>query len=240
LQEEYDDLASPSQITIVHIVKWLAYLGSFNLAPTTIHKKLAAMKTYWNFIELEGYSKTNPMKSIGLPRSLPLSKSTLSLSNKEEKWLMEEVGKEKNEWKKMRNICMIYVMLYLGLRVSEIIQLKRGDFLAKQQILKVQDEDGNVRDLPLTPFLSDSLSDWIALSNPSFFLFPSNAEGKQLTRQALHYIVKKYLQASGKGHHSAQSLRNTFIKRCLRDGMTLTNISKLLGLKTTESLQKYK
>lgn len=225
---------------MVHVSQWIGYLDRFNLAPTTIHKKLAALKTYWNFIEHQGYSQSNPMKTIGLPRPLSVSKSFLFLTEKEEKTLMKEVKKEKNEWKRWRNINMLKLMLYLGLRVSEVIQLKRNDILWDQQLLQVQDEYGNVRKLPMTPLLTNSLSNWVRIASPPLFLFPSSLEGGQLTRQSLHYIVKKYFKISGIPQHSAQSLRNTFIKQSLKNGLNLSNIARLLGLKTTESLQKFR
>jgi site-specific recombinase XerD len=239
LQEEYENLLSPNQITMLHVSEWIGYLNRFNLAPTTIHKKLAALKTYWNFIELQGYSQSNPMKAFGLPRPLSVSKSFLSLTKEEEETFMNEVKKEKNEWKRWRNLNMLYLMLYLGLRVSEVIQLKRKDILWERQLLQVQDEHGDVRLLPISTHLIHSLAIWVRKANPPFYLFPSSLEGGPLTRQSLHYIVKKYFKVSGIPHHSAQSLRNTFIKQSLKNGLNLTNIAGLLGLKTTESLQKY-
>jgi integrase/recombinase XerD len=239
IQEEYQSLVNPTEITTNHVSQWKLYLGNDHLAPSTIHKKLAALKTYWNFMELTGYSPMNPMKSIALPRSLSSSEYFLFLSDMEESTLLNEVKKEKNEWKKTRNLCMIMLMLTLGLRVSEIIQLKRQDVALEQQLLAVDGEDGKVRQLTMTPYLTNLLSNWIWISDPPAVLFPSSHEGGSLTRQALHYIVKKYCRASGNPQHSAQTLRNTFIKRCLDNGMDHVTLAKVLGLKGTESIQKY-
>jgi site-specific recombinase XerD len=240
VQEEYKALSNPSEITTKHVSQWKTYLRNYNLAPTTIHKKLAALKTYWNFMELAGYSANNPMKKIGLPRSLSSSEYFLYLSDDEEDSLLAEVKKEKNEWKRIRNISIIMMMLVLGLRVSEIIQLKRKDLFIERQLLLVYNDDENVRKLTISPVLADLLSNWLWISDPPSYLFPSSHEGGPLTRQALHYIVKKYCRSSGNPQHSAQTLRNTFIKRCLDKDMDLVTLAKLLGLKGTESIQKFK
>jgi len=93
------------------------------LAPATVKRRAATLKTFFDFLaqELGESGRPNPVcmrRHAGRqPRHLPRD-----LSDAEVEHLLEAVGK-----KSRRDLAMIALMLYAGLRVSEVQGLRGAD-----------------------------------------------------------------------------------------------------------------
>lgn len=122
--------------------------------------------------------------------------------------------------KKKRDKLILNMLYQTGLRVSELIELKKKD-IKENRLLVRSGKGGKDRYIPLKPILKRSLS-W----------FVDELLGKDLifnmTRQNVYRIVKKHGAVIEENVYP-HKLRHTFAIMCLKGGMHIRELQILLG-----------
>lgn len=124
------------------------------------------------------------------------------------------------------------LMAYLGLLPSELATIRLAAIDIEFRILTI-DKAGKKRILTIPEHLLPSFS-----SKQGVYLFDKH--GEPYSRQWFFNRLTEFLKEQGKEDWTAQKLREQFILHQLKDGKSLMEIAKLLGLKTIASLEKYK
>ncbi len=125
------------------------------------------------------------------------------------------------------------LMAFLGLTPSEIAKIESKDVQLDFGVITVErDAVKRVMALPqaILPFLKHHLA--------GLYLF--DKKGATYSRQWFFNRLKDYLQVIGHEDWTAQKLREQYILAQLSSGKNLQEIAKNLGLKTLNSLEKYK
>jgi len=141
----------------------------------------------------------------------------------------------------LKHKCLVLIMLDAGLRVSEAISLKFGNFDFKKKILNVESlkkrrssKDFSSRQIPLSQRLFLCLADYskeFVVLDHSTFLFPSPLNSnKHISRNA----VFRYLQRLSVNKLNIQNLhphalRHSFATSLVATGADLHKIADLLG-----------
>lgn len=138
-----------------------------------------------------------------------------------------------------RNFCMVRIMLNLGLRAGEVLNLKVKDIDWISGKLMVRQGKGNKdRALKLNPEDLDLLRRWIE-ERPveSDYLFPTT-KGGRITDRYLRQMVKHLAHQAGIGKDiHPHTLRHTFATDFYRETRNLRMTQKVLGhenISTTE------
>ncbi len=133
----------------------------------------------------------------------------------------------------VRDKLIILILLYTGLRVSELvsIKIKDLDFLTMQ--LHVVGKGGKIREVPLRPEVVEVSKEYMNTerrehkSAESAYLLLTQRAGK-MDRDTVNKLLKKhgeYLGITMWPH----KFRHTFCTRLLKVGVPLTTVSKLAG-----------
>ena len=133
----------------------------------------------------------------------------------------------------VRDKLIILILLYTGLRVSELvsIKIKDLDFLTMQ--LHVVGKGGKIREVPLRPEVVEVAREYMATERKdhkfleSAYLLLTQRAGK-MDRDTVNKLLKKhgeYLGITMRPH----KFRHTFCTRLLKVGVPLTTVSKLAG-----------
>ena len=133
----------------------------------------------------------------------------------------------------VRDKLIILILLYTGLRVSELvsIKIKDLDFLTMQ--LYVVGKGGKIREVPLRPEVVEVAREYMATERKehkfaeSAYLLLTQRAGK-MDRDTVNKLLNKhgeYLGITMRPH----KFRHTFCTRLLKVGVPLTTVSKLAG-----------
>jgi integrase/recombinase XerD len=127
------------------------------------------------------------------------------------------------------------LMLFAGLRVSEVCKLQADHLDLKKRVLWVRNgKGGKDRPIPIPQFLARAVRGWLA-GRTAGPVFPSPKTGRGLTTRAIQLAVKRWAVAaklpgaavSRKYHPHA--LRHAFACRMLENGATIYEVKELLG-----------
>lgn len=222
-------------VTEENIRTYLLELDKKQLKISSIKRKISAIKQFFKFLHREEIIDEDPTKFVHQPKSrrpLPkivdkniierLRNATLSLEGPED----------------LRADLILLLLYGSGLRVSELISLKRNSFI-EEKFIRVFGKGSKERIVPISPAVMPLAADWIALCKLSIWLFPSNNPEKHITRQRVFQILKKLASLSGVDLEkiSPHVLRHAFATHILDNGADLLSVKKMLGhqdISTTE------
>jgi integrase/recombinase XerD len=132
---------------------------------------------------------------------------------------------------KINNIAMLKTLLYGGLRVGELVRIKKRDLSFVDNNIKIfvtgkGDRDRNIyikKDLVEYEF-----NQLLKRDGEYLFLSPS---GDKYTERAIHYIVKTTLEFANihKNKMGPHLLRHSYASYLASSGVAVTKIQKLLG-----------
>lgn len=157
---------------------------------------------------------------------------------KSEKKLPKVVDGEfiKNQLSKIENLkhkAILTLTYSVGLRVSEIVNLKIEDIDSKRMLIHIKNAKGRKdRIVPLSPTVLNLLREYYTEYKPKEYLF-NGQNSNQYSIGSCQKIYKKYIEESGHIH----TLRHSCATNLLENGTDLRLIQKILGhsnVKTTE------
>lgn len=125
----------------------------------------------------------------------------------------------------IRDRLILRLMANAGLRASEVLGLRMGDFRFDEDKLIVRGGKGaKDRVIPLTnPTLRSLGEKWTANMGPDDMLF-------DITRQAIYALVQRYAKRAGiERHVHPHQLRHSFAVYSLKSGMDLRSLQQVLG-----------
>jgi len=130
----------------------------------------------------------------------------------------------------LRNKAIMSLMLYCGLRLSEIVNLKPGNLNLTKGKLRVESGKGEKdRDLAVPDYLNDLLESWRNIRPKSKYFF-STLKGKKLSDRYIQQMVKRYAQKAGITKKiSPHVLRHTYATQYYRQTKDIETLRRILG-----------
>ena len=237
----YLEKTSTNNMNTAAIRSYLAHLAKNNKGPRTQARRLSALKNFCRFAIEKGYTQEDPTVGVDmpkLPKSLP---KALSLKDMQRllSYNTENMTKEA-----IRSRAIIELLYATGIRVSELINLKRSDLNCDEEAtMRILGKGDKERLMPLSERTLKTLEIYIKNHDKSksdgskTWLFPSR-QGRPLTRQRVYQIVKEAGQAVGlelSPHH----LRHTFATHLLENKADLRSVQMMLGHTDLTTTQIY-
>lgn len=242
-QGQTDNEMNLDDVTALDLHDWVAYMRTVErLAPATINKRIAALKVYWAYLVDTGISTLDPTRKLRMKRISNLEQSPRWLTRREQDRLIHTVSKEKNTWKRSRNLALVQTMLQAGLRISEVASLDLQDLDFKRKTLTVRAGKGGKHRVALMNFdLVKALESWVEIRGEAeaLALFISERSHGRMTRQGLHYLVRKYMDVCGLEGDSAHALRHSFCRNLIDANQPLQVVAQLAGHESMETTRRY-
>jgi integrase/recombinase XerD len=213
-------------------------------APATVARKVAAIKTFSEFLVNKGLLERDATKDIGGPKvekSLPQTVSRAEI----EELLKQPMATLEGQ----RDRAMLQLLYATGMRVSELVSLNVDDINFDHAVVRCLGKGGKEREIAINGQAMLALKGYLeqARSNllgeheeEALFL---NRRGQRLTRQGFWFNLKNYAQRAGiEAHITPHILRHSVATYLLHSGKkNLRELQQFLGhanISTTKIYEK--
>lgn len=201
------------------------------LSTKSLARKISALKTFFDFMVMKNYMKSNPIDGVEGPKIGKYLPDVLSV---EEVDLLLNIEAKDNF--SFRNRCILELLYSTGLRISELVSLKLENIDLDSSLVKVMGKGSKERIVPLSDIATSYMSKYIKEIRPLMlkktttdYVFLNN-HGKVLTRQAVFKMIKKRSEEIHLGKDiSPHTLRHSFATHMLQNGADIRFIQELLG-----------
>ena len=226
------------------IVSYILNLKEREYATATIARKVAAVRSFFDFLVKEGLLEKDPTENLAGPKlGKPLPK-TLSPAQVEE--LLSQPTKYSSPEAK-RDKAMLELLYATGMRVSELVSLNLSDVNLEEGFVRCFGKGRKERVIPIHEQAIRDLKTYLKKVRPQFnppqteealFL---NRWGQRLTRQGFWLILKGYAKQLGlEDKITPHTLRHSIATHLLHSGkMNLRELQEFLGHANISTTQVY-
>lgn len=220
---------SPDHVTSDDIIAYLAERQ--DISKRTQSRIISAMRSFFNYLILEGYMQENPCDRVDAPKIGRILPDVLSVEEVDA--IISSVNL--SDWKGLRDRALLEVMYGCGLRVSEAVGLRISDIFFEEGFVRIVGKGDKQRLVPLGDMAAAALKACIG-SRPepadpadSDFVF-LNSRGGRLSRISVFNLVKDRAMAAGVNKViSPHSLRHSFATHLIANGADLRAVQEMLG-----------
>lgn len=227
------DKASPAQ---------LAKLGQgwATLAPSTLARKVSALRQFFGFLVEEGLRDDDPTHALPRPTTRRPLPKVLSHEQIESLFRQAENEAEGDRPSAVRLLLFLELLYGSGLRATELVSLPVSSVPRDEPFLTVTGKGGQARLVPISKPAKQVLSRWLPLRKTgSPWLFPSRTG--HLTRVRLFQLLKELATRADlpADKISPHVLRHAFATHLLEGGADLRALQTMLGHADISTTQIY-
>jgi integrase/recombinase XerC len=239
---------TPEVSTIDHLTirEWLASLHTAQKRKASIARKLAALRTFFQFLVREGMLELNPAKLVATPKLE--KKLPKHLSIEEAVRFIESPDLETDLGKRDR--AMLELMYATGVRVAELTTLNLPDVDFRNQLVRVTGKRRKQRIVPFGDPAGVAIKNYLDVRDKFLLNTPIlkrddaalflNYQGTRITTRSVGRMVEKYIRICAGMHNiSPHALRHSFATHLLDSGADLRDIQELLGHARLSTTQVY-
>ena len=236
-------LHEPRDVSIGQLRGYVADLHQRGYARSTIARRLASLRSLFEYCRREKLVESNPARALRTPRQgrrLPHFLSTEQVAK-----LLETPPDDQPAG--LRDRAILETLYSAGLRVSELVSLDLADWDRDSNVLRVRGKGRKERIAPVGRFAAAAILDWLqhrktdnspsATDVDAIFL---NRFGRRLSARSVGRMLEKHIAAAGLDQlTSPHTLRHSFASHMLVGGADLRSVQELLGHKSLTTTQIY-
>ncbi len=234
---------SPLELELEHLRKFVTVLAKLEISPYSQARIISGIKAFYRFLMYEDRITEDPAQLLEAPklgRKLP---DTLSFAEIEALLAAIPLGESEGH----RNRAMIEMLYSSGLRVSELVELKKSQIFADVGFLKVVGKGNKERLVPvgraalhyLKLYDEHVRSQQVPAKGQEEFVF-LNRRGQKLTRVMVFLIIKKTAEKAGiQKNISPHTFRHSFATHLIEGGADLRAVQEMLGHESITTTEIY-
>ena len=193
---------------------------------------LSGIRSFYRYLVLDDYIKDDPTELLVSPQIGKHLPEYLSVEEVD----MLEAAIDLEKWEGQRNKAIIETLFSCGLRVSELVNLKKSDVFEEEKFIRVIGKGNKERIVPISGKALKEINLWYIDRNlmtikpgEEDYVF-LNRRGAHLTRNMILIMIKNAAYDAGiKKTISPHTLRHSFATALLKGGADLRVIQALLG-----------
>jgi integrase/recombinase XerC len=205
---------------------------------SSISRKLASVRTFFEFLIRKGALKNNLAKLVPTPRGEKRLPTFLTVDEVVKLLSIEGTGALLS-----RDVAVLELLYSSGLRVSELVGINLNDIDLKNLTVKVLGKGNKERIVPVGSKAAQALDEYLRERlgmNPGGDHLFVNTRGDRLNVRSVDRIIRKYALLAGIPKNvSPHVLRHTFATHLLGGGADLRAIQEMLGHKSLSTTQRY-
>ena len=220
-------------ITQQEVTDFLKDLQQQSLNQKTIQRKRSVLATWFYYLQNEKLRKDFPMQ--GMVHAISALRLPKYISEQHIEDLLQ--APDITTSRGVRDRSILEMLYATGLRVSELVSLKKSDINLTRRTLRVVGKGNKEREVPFGEVAAEWLERWLQVSpKGSPFVYPGRTGA--VSRQTIWHCVQNYAKLIGLNPvPSPHVLRHAFATHLLNHGADLRAVQTLLGhenITTTE------
>lgn len=236
------DIPEPEKADFQQIRSWIVSLSDEGLEKKSINRKIATLRSYYNFLLRRKVIQIDPMlkiKALKADKTLPRY-----VEEKPMETLLDEVDFG-DDFEGLRDKLILELLYGTGIRLSELLNIKINDFNFYNNTLIVLGKRNKQRIIPMNAPLVGLLKNYLLKRNeiaqiPDNQILILTDLGYEAYPMLIQRIVKKHLNlVTTLEQKSPHVLRHTFATHLLNRGADLNAIKDLLGHSSLAATQIY-
>ncbi|SHJ78597.1 tyrosine-type recombinase/integrase [Tepidibacter formicigenes] len=252
----YNGIEYLADIRPINLTRFYTYLETEKKnSHKSIMRKKMVLNIFFKYLIEQGIilERQNPIRKEEVIKSKVKNKkiTPVYLEKEEIKELFNYIkNKKTNKFYKLRDLSIFSLMLYSGLRVSEIvsINLEDIDYAIKHEVLSIIGKGNKERKIPLLKeelfegslkYLYDYYNERAKIDISTNALFISSKKFR-ITTRGIQMLVKKYSQNININKDiTPHKLRHTFATHLIKNGADIRKVQELLGHSSISTTQIY-
>lgn len=236
-----------NDLTPGHLETYLGFLRERSYASSTVARKTAAMKSFFQYLRGEGLIGGDPAATVAPPKVDKYVPRAISAGEVDRLLAQPCLGcaEPSDRPEALRDWAMLETLYATGMRVSELVALDLTDVDLRGQRVRCAAGTQRQRDVPVRQPAIEALAAYVERGRPLLALRAEpalflNHRGNRLTRQGFWLILKSYAQQAEIGDITPHTLRHTFATHALGQGADLREVQHLLGHVSISTTQVYR
>ena len=224
---------------------YINYLLTANYSVKSINRKLTALKQYNLFLQKEGIQENIVVRDkdyIKIQKSMIQKK----IPTKQEINKLKHFA-SKDEKNSKRDYCLITLLVYAGLRESEIVSIKVNNIDLENHFIEVIGKGNKFRQVIINDIMYDAIVDYLKerkqleTNNPYLFIGQKNINTKRpFSRNFCNRILNKYNELCKIGKLHPHLLRAYFCTNALHNaGYTIEQVANQAGHSSLNTTKEY-
>lgn len=235
-------LTDLTEVSSTEIIAFLNSCKSMGKSAATVNRKLASIRSFFNYLMEGGLISSNPTAGIKSPKIERKELEYLSIEDME-----KLLNAPDDSLRGVRDRAILEVLYATGIRVSELIEANVEDINLRMGFITCANEHSKARIVPLgrparavlENYIYDVRNKLLKENHQEHALFV-NYYGKRITRQGLWKILREYGAKSNIARKlTPNTIRNSFAVHMLQNGADLKSLQELMGHEDITATQAY-
>ncbi|MFT4245676.1 MAG: tyrosine recombinase XerC [Micrococcaceae bacterium] len=234
-----------SDVDISALRMYLAELTHAGMAKSTIGRKVASIKTFFQWAVQQRIIATNPSQKLLTPKKTQKLPNVLSKKN------MDELFESFYDFKTVhpfRDKAILELLYATGMRVQELVTIDLVNVDFKNKIVRVIGKGNKERIIPFGEVASIAMQKWVTKERKEIVLKANKeqealflgARGARINQRQVRDLVNKFFamlpDSKVSGPHA---LRHSAATHLLEGGADLRSVQELLGHVSLSTTQLY-
>ena len=233
----------PESLTLVDLQEYIKWISSLGMSERSQSRIISGIKSFYRYCNQEDITKEDPTALLSAPKLKKSLPDTLSFEEIE--LIIAQINLSKPEG--TRNKAMLETLYSCGLRVSELVDLRRSHLYLDIGFIRVIGKGNKERLIPIGTdavkyidiYLSEIRNKCDEKKGCEDILF-LNRRGGKLSRVMVFYIIKELAhKANINKNISPHTFRHSFATHLVEGGADLRAVQEMLGHESITTTEIY-
>ena len=233
----------PDNITLQQLQAYTRWITELGMSERSQSRIISGIKSFYRYCLQEQISKTDPTELLSAPKLKKALPDTLTFEEIE--LIISQIDLSKTEG--TRNKAMLETLYSCGLRVSEIISLRRSHLYLDIGFVRVIGKGDKERLIPIGGeaikhiliYVNETRLKMTGKKGNEDILF-LNRRGTSLSRIMVFYIIKDLaMKANIRKNISPHTFRHSFATHLVEGGADLRAVQEMLGHESITTTEIY-